>query len=132
MSVIDTCDRLTPLMEEINSSAEEFIKKGDNMMNEWCRATIETIGRCITDPAMVLETLKDLMRNFPIKEQQPQENKDSDDDLTQIEERHAQILSGLTELMTNYLQSKMGFDKKMENVRLFVEDSENDYQIILK
>ena len=107
MSVIDTCDRLTPLMEEINSSAEEFIKKGDNMMNEWCRATIETIGRCITDPAMVLETLKDLMRNFPIKEQQPhkylKENKDSDDDLTQIEERHAQILSGLTELMTNYL-----------------------------
>ena len=139
MSVIDTCDPLPPLMEEINATAEECIRamqQGDDVMNEWCRATIQTIGRCITDPSVVLETLKDLTRNFPVKESEPQEdheeNKDSEDNLTQIEERHGQILAGLTELMTNYLQSKMEFDKNAENASLQVEETENYFKQLLK
>ena len=136
MSVIDTCDRLTPLMQEICSTAEKVLKQGEDVMNSWCRETIEKIGRCITDPSVVLETIKDLTKNFTIKEQQPkepqEENKDSDDNLTQIEERHEQILSGLTELLTNYLQSKTEFEKIGENANLQREKTEKEFKLFLE
>jgi len=63
------------LLDEINSTAAVILNESSEVeTNAWYRQNIDAIVRCITDPSVIVASLKDLTKNLPARAKQPQED----------------------------------------------------------